>query len=139
MRRFDTELNALQDLRTQAERDAATRLLLRINDPTARADLMDLLCLRRRARRKEASDAQTDLDRRILVGARLPRYLADVYRDQARARRRSMYAWCCEAYREKFVRERGVEPYEMVRLHHGADPKKRSGSESDGDDGRSRR
>lgn len=139
MRRIDTEISALQDLRTQAERDAATRLLLLIKDPATRDNLMDLLCLRRRARRKEASDAQTDIDRRVLIGARLPRYLADVYRDQARARRRSMYAWCCEAYREKFVRERGVEPYDLVRLHHGADPGKRRGSEPDGDSGRSRR
>ena len=139
MRRFDTELNALKDLRTQAERDAATRLFLRIKDKATRDDLMDLLCLSRRARRKEASDAQTDLDRRVLIGARLPRYLADVYRDQARARRRSMYAWCCEAYREKFVRERGVEPYDLVRSHYGTDPGVRRGSESTGDDGRSRR
>lgn len=139
MRRIDTEIKALHDLRTQAERDAATRLLLTIKDPATRDDLMDLLCLRRRARRKEASDAQTDLDRRILVGARLPRYLADVYRDQARARHRSMYAWCCEAYREKFVRERGVEPYDLVRLHHGTDPGERRGAEPARDSGRSRR
>ena len=139
MRRIDTEMNALQDLHTQAERDAATRLLLRIKDPTARDDLMDLLCVRRRARRKEESDAKTDLDRRVLIGARLPRYLADVYRDQARARRRSLYAWCCEAFREKFVRERGVEPYDLVRLHHGTAPGERSRSVPDRDDGRSRR
>lgn len=50
-----------------------------------------------RTLRRRASDKRTDAARRVLVGARVPRVIADEYSRQAAALGWSMYRWTVEA------------------------------------------
>lgn len=106
MRRIDTEMKAVLEISSEDARAKATRLLLSLDDKKDRDALIDLLCTMRRSEQKRRSDRITDPDRRVLIGARLPRWLADQYKEQARISKRSMYAWASEAFMEKYRRER---------------------------------
>lgn len=106
MRRIDTEMDAILGITSTDARDKAVALMIRMADPDDRKLFIDLMCSLRRAEQRRRSDKVTDPERRILVGARIPRWLADQYREQARRSKRSLYAWCCEAFREKCERDR---------------------------------
>lgn len=57
---------------------------------------------RRRTALRQASDAETDQGRRILVGARVPRPLAERYRAAATARGISLYRFVCNALEREY-------------------------------------
>lgn len=62
-----------------------------------RAALLKLLGAVRRAEQRRESDRDTDTERRILVGPRLPRWMVDRYREAAQERGQSLYRWATEA------------------------------------------
>lgn len=102
MRRIDSEMDAVLGLSNAAAREKATRLLIKLERKSDRDMLIDLLCDLRRAEQKRRSDRVTDPERRILVGARLPRQIAEQYRARAREEKLSLYAWCCKAFRREY-------------------------------------
>ena len=57
---------------------------------------------RRRTAQRQESDAETDKGRRLLVGARLPRPLAEKYRACAKARGISLYRFVCLALEREY-------------------------------------
>jgi len=59
---------------------------------------------RRRTCQRADSDAETDLGRRLLVGARIPRPLAERYRKCAAAHGISLYRFVCNALEREFRR-----------------------------------
>ena len=61
-----------------------------------------LAAARRRTYLRQASDAETDLGRRILVGARIPRPLAERYRGAAAAKGMSLYRFVCNALEREY-------------------------------------
>lgn len=66
-----------------------------------------LLTAPRRAMQRRRSDQVTDARRRSLAGARLPRETVQQYRQEAKRRGLSMYAWIAEAL-EAHYQERGA-------------------------------
>lgn len=70
-------------------------------DSPAREELMKALG---RNDLKRSSDRRTDAARRILVGARIPRWEAEQYRAQAMNEGRSFYRWCSAAFRYYYRR-----------------------------------
>ena len=65
--------------------------------------VMDLCFARRRAAQRAASDRQTDKDRRLLVGARVPREKAERYRKKAKASGRSLYRFVLDALEREYL------------------------------------
>jgi len=59
---------------------------------------------RRRTLQRAGSDAVTDQSRRLLVGARLPRPLAEKYRACAHANGLSLYRFVCNALEREYRR-----------------------------------
>lgn len=59
--------------------------------------LMDLLCALEKNTRQRRRDHEADLDRRVLVGPRLPRWQVNRYRQAARAQGVSLYRWATDA------------------------------------------
>ena len=68
------------------------------------AFLERLAAARRRTAQRADSDAETDRSRRILVGARLPRILADKYRECAASQGISLYRFVCNALEREYTR-----------------------------------
>ena len=66
--------------------------------------LVSLAEARRRTCQRRDSDAKTDVARRILVGARLPRRLAERYRACARVQGLSLYRFVCSALEREYDR-----------------------------------
>ena len=64
---------------------------------------------RRRTCQRADSDAVTDLGRRVLVGARLPRAQAEKYRECASDHGLSLYRFVCNALEREFWRLRDHE------------------------------
>lgn len=65
--------------------------------PTGREALIGLILSLDRQRRRAESDARTDKVRRVLIGARLPRDVAERYRRAADRCGQSLYAWVADA------------------------------------------
>lgn len=63
-----------------------------------------LVLARRRAQQRRDSDAETDVKRRLLVGARLPRETAERYRECARSHGLSLYSFACSALEREYLR-----------------------------------
>lgn len=63
-----------------------------------------LVLARRRTQQRRDSDAGTDVERRLLVGARLPRQTAERYRACARAHGLSLYSFACSALEREYRR-----------------------------------
>ena len=63
-----------------------------------------LAAARRRTCQRADSDASTDLGRRLLVGARLPRPLAEKYRACASSHGLSLYRFVCSALEREYLR-----------------------------------
>ena len=70
------------------------------------AFLERLAAARRRTAQRADSDTVTDLSRRLLVGARLPRALAERYRACAHANGLSLYRFVCNALEREYWRLR---------------------------------
>lgn len=68
------------------------------------AFLERLAAARRRTLQRADSDAATDLSRRLLIGARLPRELAERYRDCATEHGLSLYRFVCNALEREYTR-----------------------------------
>ena len=66
--------------------------------------LAAVLLARQRAGRRRESDARTDHARRTLVGARLPREVADKYRSCASAHGLSLYRFASNALEREYWR-----------------------------------
>ena len=69
--------------------------------------LVRLAAARRRTCQRAGSDAVTDLGRRILVGARLPRVIAEQYRACAQAQGISLYRFVSNALEREYRRLKG--------------------------------
>lgn len=63
-----------------------------------------LVLARRRALQRWESDSRTDVSRRILVGARIPRPLAERYRACAAGHGLSLYRFVCSALEREYDR-----------------------------------
>ena len=68
------------------------------------AFLERLAAARRRTQQRADSDAETDFGRRLLVGARVPRPLAEKYRACAAANGLSLYRFVCNALEREYAR-----------------------------------
>lgn len=85
------------------ERRAAKRALLRLDGrgPVSKSRAIeaagDIIRAAARGHAKRASDRETDRRRRVLVGARVPRELAQRYQAAAAAQGVSLYAWAVAA------------------------------------------
>lgn len=93
----------------QPERSAANRALRLIDRPrvpraTALEAVAGIVNATRRGQRKRPQDRRRDLDARLLVGARVPRITAELYRMAAASRGQSLYAWVCDALRHHYMR-----------------------------------
>lgn len=101
----------------QPERSAAGRALRLIDRPrvpraTALEAVAGIINATRRGPRKRAQDRDRDLRDRILVGARIPRLQAELYRMAAASRNQSLYAWVCDALHNHYMlcsRQRGPQ------------------------------
>ena len=67
------------------------------------AFLERLAAARRRTQQRADSDAVTDLGRRLLVGARVPRELAERYRECATEHGLSLYRFVCNALEREYA------------------------------------
>lgn len=85
------------------ERRAAKRALLRLDGrgPVSKSRAIeaagDIIRAAARGHGKRASDRETDRRRRVLVGARVLRTMAERYQDAADAQGVSLYAWVVAA------------------------------------------
>lgn len=93
--RSETRIKAVQALPKQA-RGLWAALNVSLSEGQ-REQLMTLLCDAYRVVRKAESDARTDHERRVLVGARVPRSLAQRCRQAAERDGVSMYRWVTRA------------------------------------------
>lgn len=87
-----------------AEEKTVVMLALDNSSSTVKDLVYNLCYARRRAAMRAASDRETDKDRRILVGARLNRPLAEKYRACARERGLSLYRFVCNALEREYRR-----------------------------------
>lgn len=60
----------------------------------------------RRKQKKRVSDRATDHTRRLLVGPRLPRELAEEYRKAAQEKNQSLYQWAADALHEHYKKQK---------------------------------
>lgn len=68
-------------------------------------DLVKALVLaRRRTQQRRDSDSETDVERRLLVGARLPRETVERYRKCAFEHGQSLYRFACSALEREYRR-----------------------------------
>lgn len=85
------------------ERDAAKTAICRIMGrrkvpgPTAMAAVIRIIEATARGARRRRVDRAGDAARRVLIGARVRRDRAEVYRNAAARRRQSLYAWTVAA------------------------------------------
>ena len=84
----EEEREVLLDALAQGQRELVTALVL----------------ARRRGGQRRASDRETDIDRRILVGARLPRTTGEQLRQCARDHGMSLYRFVCQALEREYRR-----------------------------------
>ena len=63
-----------------------------------------LVLARRRTQQRRDSDRETDVQRRLLVGARLPRETAERYRACAKEHGLSLYAFAAAALEREYRR-----------------------------------
>ena len=70
--------------------------------------VMDLCFARRRAAQRAASDRETDHLRRLLVGARIPRPLAEKYRAAAKTSGRSLYRFVLDALEREYLTQSNI-------------------------------
>ena len=103
MRLTRAEEAALRELPRDAQ-SAAIDLLTKLPG-TQKHDLLTVLVAARRHDQRRESDRATDSARRLTIGARLPREVAERYRAAARAKGLSLYSWVWEACEEKYSRE----------------------------------
>ena len=89
------ERDALRDALNAAYRSGSRDIL---------ACLERLAAARRRTQLRQDSDRMTDPARRILVGARLPRPLAEQYRACAAGHGLSLYRFVCNALEREYRR-----------------------------------
>ena len=82
------EREVLLDALAQGQRELVTALVL----------------ARRRGGQRRDSDRETDIDRRILVGARLPRTTGEQLRQCARDHGMSLYRFVCQALEREYRR-----------------------------------
>jgi len=82
--RFDAALHLLSENEKRA-------VLHAMHTAVCEEDVEDLVLAMERTRRKRASDRATDSRRRVLVGARVPRALAERVKDAARNKDVSVY------------------------------------------------
>lgn len=87
-----------------AEEKTVVMLALDNRSSTVKDLVYNLCYARRRAAMRSASDRETDRDRRILVGARLNRPLAEKYRACARDHGLSLYRFVCNALEREYRR-----------------------------------
>ena len=87
-----------------AEEKTVVMLALDNSSSTVKDLVYNLCYARRRAAMRAASDRETDKDRRILVGARLNRPLAEKYRACAHERGLSLYRFVCNALEREYRR-----------------------------------
>lgn len=91
-----TLVRALEEA-PQEVKEAALRLYKAAQTREDVAAVTLLLTAPRRAIQRRRSDQATDARRRTLAGARLPRETVQKYRQEAKRRGLSMYAWIAEA------------------------------------------
>lgn len=103
MRFTRAEEAALRELPKEAQ-SAAIDLLTKLPSHQKHALMAVLTAARRHDQRRE-SDRATDSARRLTIGARLPREVAERYRAAARATGLSLYSWVWQACEEKYRRE----------------------------------
>ena len=87
-----------------AEEKTVVMLALDNRSSTVKDLVYNLCYARRRAAMRAASDRETDKDRRLLVGARLPRPVAEKYRKCARDKDLSLYRFVCNALEREYRR-----------------------------------
>ena len=80
--------------------------------PTGRDSVVDLILTLDRQQRRRESDARTARARRVLIGARVTREKARVYRLAAERAGMSMYAWATEAMEAHAAKTLGDPPWE---------------------------
>lgn len=97
-------IRAMQEA-TPEERKAALLLMKHADYPEEVEAVALLLESGRRRRQRRNSDAKTDHERRLLVGPRLPREIAEQYRAAAEARHLSLYSWAAQALAAQYRRE----------------------------------
>lgn len=80
----------------------------------------------RRKQKKRISDRATDHSRRLLVGPRLPRELAEEYRKAAQEKNQSLYQWAADALRAHYLAQKKARSHDGGRgpgAHSGAPPR----------------
>ena len=103
MNRINRTIAAL-DRRHAAEKQRITRALRRLprRGPVSVSRALDvaqdIILAGDRTLRKRESDTRTDRARRILIGAKIPRDTAEIYKTQARKEGVSMYRWAVNAF-----------------------------------------
>ena len=108
------------------QRRAATHALYRLkgSGPVLRSRALEIVgdMIRAQARTsgRRRSDARTDAERRILIGARVPREDADRFRQAASRSGQSLYAWVRGALEEHAQDPAGDPGFRPRRS--GADP-----------------
>lgn len=105
MRLTRAEEMALRELPRDAQ-SAAIELLTKLPNHQKHT-LMNVLTAARRHDQRRESDRATDTARRLTIGARLPREVAERYRAAARAAGLSLYSWVWGACEERYRRESG--------------------------------
>ena len=112
--RASTGLKAWEGLPKTA-RDDVIDLLTGIQDPLMRQKLIHILAVCRRDRKKAEPDAENDRHKRTLVGAHLPRWRVEQYKQMAREAHMSLHAWTttaleAQAYRQTRQKQEPREP-----------------------------
>lgn len=124
-------IRALSQLPADQRRAAAHALYrLKGSGPVLRSRALeivgDLIRAQARTSGRRRSDARTDAERRILVGARVPREDADRFRQAASRSGQSLYAWVRDALEEHAQdpgsgtdpdRGSGRSPTDPARIH----------------------
>ena len=103
MNRIDRTIVALNRRHVAEKRrisGALRRLPRRGHVPVSRAlDVaQEIILAGDRTLRKRESDTRTDRARRILIGAKIPRDVADLYKTQAQEEQISIYRWAVNAF-----------------------------------------
>lgn len=104
------DLSLIRAMQDASPEDKAAAMLLYSNATTAAEmkAISQLLISARRRQQRRTSDRATDHTRRLLVGPRLPREVAEDYRKAAQARNISLYQWASQALAAQYRRERAA-------------------------------